>query len=292
MAPCPATPIPARKYRQILYQAHREKNDKEKGKTVAVIAVSARGKDGEDRKINGLLYYTCGVCLLEIIRNYKIIAKTAINFFRLAETEKTKNNDSERLMFTIIHTIPRLSPAAVFGSSASYGARQRRHLEPVSPREDDWSSAAAPSRGSGLVAISPPRAAVRFDGDSHLAADSPKLFQPGGMVIVTGSLSPSAIRSSSPASQHHHHHYQQQRATASFHHSRQQQHPSTAVYDNDEDHNNGDDSSHVVDNSNNRSSSHNNSGSSNNLPEDLSMGGKEDVEGTGGGRHQRASIEH
>jgi hypothetical protein len=29
---------------------------------------------------------------------------------------------------------------------------------------------------------------------------------------------------------------------------------------------------------------------SNNLPEDLSMGGKE--EGEGGSRHQRASIEH
>jgi hypothetical protein len=198
-------------------------------------------------------------------------------------------------MFTIIHTIPRLSPAAVFGSSASYGARQRRHLGPASPRDDDWSAAAAPGRGSGLAVISPPRAAVRFDGDSRIAADSPKLFQSGGMVVVTGSLSPSAIRSSSPAASQHLHHYQQQRVAAPFHHSRQQQqqqHPSTAVYDDDEEPHNGEDSSHVVDNSNNRSSSHNNSSSSNNLPEDLSMGGKEDVEGTGGGRHQRASIEH
>jgi hypothetical protein len=198
-------------------------------------------------------------------------------------------------MFTIIHKILRLSPAAVFGSSASYGARQRRHLEPASPRDDDWSAAAAPGRGSGLAAISPPRAAVRFDGDSRMAADSPKLFQSGGMVVVTGSpVSPSAIRSSSSPASQHHHHYQQQRATAPFHHIRQQQHPSAALYDDDEEHhNNGEDSSHVVNNSNNnRSSSHNNSSSSNNLPEDLSMGGKEDVEGTGGGRHQRASIEH
>jgi hypothetical protein len=104
----PRPPIPARKYRQGLYLTHREKNDQEKGKTVAVIAVSARGKDDDGRENNGLLLlYLLYGYLKKIsapfsiyqqrcvsLRNFSKLEdnskKQQVILFRLTETKKTK----------------------------------------------------------------------------------------------------------------------------------------------------------------------------------------------------------
>jgi hypothetical protein len=80
----PRPPIPARKYRQSLYLAHREKNDQEKGRTIAVIAVSARGRmPTTEKTMDFFIIFALRLPnfrptkYLEIIRNNEIIAKNS-----------------------------------------------------------------------------------------------------------------------------------------------------------------------------------------------------------------------
>ena len=161
------------------------------------------------------------------------------------------------------------------GAPAGYAARRGRHLESASPVEDNWGLHQAAERPGNLRSIRGTSnrslaATTEYEDNGETAADasdSPQRFQSGGATAVASP--PPSVENTAASQSHHHHHHRR-------HHSAvlQQQLHHGSRHDGG-----GADVGHEDVNGDGVANISSGNSSSNNLPEDLSMSGKEEVEG-------------